>query len=81
MGATRWDPSIIDVIVILDEDLHRQYFLAKEDPFPPSYFDDRIIKKVIPQLRKDAKEYNIPTYETLKDAEFYIRSLEQPLSF
>ena len=81
MGATWWDPSIIDVVVILDEDLHRQYFLAKEDPFPPSYFEATIKKKVIPQLRKDAKEYNIPIYESLKDAEFYIRSLEQPLSF
>ena len=74
MGATWWSGSQIDAIVILDEKVHRDRLSKKSDPYAKEYYDNTVKKLLIPQLRKDKKDYGFKEFSTIEACVNYIRA-------
>ena len=74
MGATWWNGNQIDAIVILKEDVHRLRLSKKSDPYAKEYYDETVKKMLIPQLRKDKKDYGFEEFSTIEACVNYIRA-------
>lgn len=74
MGATWWDPSQVNAIVILPEAEHQNRLKNKSDPFPDTYYDDTI-RGLIKQLEFDSKQQhpNIPIFRTIYGIELCVK--------
>lgn len=73
MGATWWNGDQVDAIVILNETTHRNWLSLKSDPFSDDFYDKTIKDRLIPALRQDIKDYNIPEFKTIDACVFFIR--------
>ena len=72
MGATWWNGMQIDAIVILKEDVHRDRLSKKSDPYADEYYDKTVKGMLIPQLRKDKKDYGFEEFSTIEACVNYI---------
>lgn len=74
MGATWWNGNQIDAIVILNEDVHRFRLSKKSDPYADDYYNNTVKGMLIPQLRKDKKDYGFKEFSTIEACVSYIRA-------
>jgi len=81
MGATWWDRSQVNAIVILLEAEHRRRLKNKSDPFRDTYYDDTIIG-LIEQLEFDSKQQhpNIPIFRTINGIELCVKFIRTNFS-
>ena len=73
MGATWWNGNQIDAIVLLPEAEHQRRLEMKEDKFEPDFYDKTIKARLIPQLRKDKKDYGFKEFSTIEACVNFIR--------
>jgi len=79
MGATWWDASQVNAIVLLPEAVHRYRLKNKSDPFPDTYYDDTI-KGLIKQLEYDSKQQSIPIFRSLNGIELCVNYIREQFS-
>lgn len=73
MGASWWNGDQVNAIVILDETIHRDRLSKKTDPFEDNFYDVTVKANIIPQLKKDSEDYDIPVFPTILECVEFIR--------
>tara|TARA_Y100000022_G_scaffold151796_1_gene133647 strand:+ start:1405 stop:2037 length:633 start_codon:yes stop_codon:yes gene_type:complete len=74
MGASWWDPALVDAYVILPEELNKTYLQGKKDigeGFEGNYYEKTVVP-YISILRGFANKYNIPVFNSIERCAMYI---------
>lgn len=74
MGATWWDPPLVDAFVILPAALNQKYLQGKSkigEGFDDDYYDKKVIPYIC-ELRGFSKKYSIPIYNSIESCALYI---------
>ena len=74
MGASWWDPKIIDAFVIMPKELNKKYLEGKKqqgEGFEDDYYEKTVVP-YIETLRKYAKKFKIPLFDSIESCAKYI---------
>ena len=78
MGATWWDPALVDAFVVLPEKSNREYLQKKGDKgeeFEEDYYDKEVLPHIENHIRPFADELGVPIFDSIEScARFIIRS-------
>ena len=74
MGASWWDPKLIDAFVIMPKELNKKYLEGKKqqgEGFEDDYYEKTVVP-YIETLRKYAKKFKIPLFDSIESCAMYI---------
>ncbi len=78
MGATWWDPTLVDAFVVLPEELNKKYLKGKGDVgegFNENYYERELKPYIENNIRPLAKDFGVPIFDSIEScAMFIIRS-------
>ena len=69
MGATWWEPKLVDAFVVLPAELNKKYLKGKSDigeGFKKDYYKNEVLPYIEGTIKPLAKEYNILIFDSIE---------------
>ena len=75
MGATWWEPKLVDAFVVLPAELNKKYLKGKSDigeGFNKDYYKNDVLPYIEGTIKPLAEEYNIPIFDSIESCAMFI---------
>ena len=75
MGATWWEPKLVDAFVVLPAELNKKYLKGKSDVgegFDKDYYKNDVLPYIEGTIKPLAEEYNILIFDSIESCALYI---------